>query len=138
MPSSSRDFQRAAGQRLTTAEFLRDSGDYNLDAMYLAGYAVECALKALILHRTPVANHADTLSKITAGKKMHSVEVLAGILNDLGSPMPRALLRKLLQTRHIRWSTNLRYEYGRIDTGETRAFLKTAKQAYEWVGGQLR
>ena len=84
----------------------------------------------------PAANYAATLSKITAGKKMHSAEVLAGILNNLGSPMPRTF-RKLLQTRALRWSTDLRYESGRIDTGETRAFLKTAKQVYEWVERQL-
>jgi hypothetical protein len=43
MALTSRDFLRAAGQRLTTAEFLLKSG-YNLDAMYLAGYGLECAL----------------------------------------------------------------------------------------------
>ena len=38
-------------QRLTTAEFLLENG-YNLDAMYLAGYTVECTLKALILRKS--------------------------------------------------------------------------------------
>lgn len=41
-------FQRAAGQRFTTAEFLLRHR-YALDAMYLAGYTIECTLKALIL-----------------------------------------------------------------------------------------
>ena len=34
------------------AEYLQRGG-FNLDAQYLGGYSVECALKALILHLTP-------------------------------------------------------------------------------------
>jgi hypothetical protein len=40
------DFWRAALQRLAAAEFLLDSEQFRLEAMYLAGYAVECAMKA--------------------------------------------------------------------------------------------
>ena len=36
-----------------------------------------------------------------------------------------------------KWSTDLRYETGRRDTGETVAFLKTAKMIFEWVEGHL-
>ncbi len=35
------------------------------------------------------------------------------------------------------WATDLRYETGRRDTGETIAFLKMAKAIYEWVEDQL-
>ncbi len=34
------------------------------------------------------------------------------------------------------WTTELRYETGRRDTGETTAFLTTAKAIYDWVGRQ--
>ena len=133
MPSSSRDFQRAAMQRLTTAEFLLQNR-YNLDAMYLAGYAVECTLKALILDSTSVADQSNRLKEISTGKKMHNLEVLGAILKDLGRPIPLDLVKRF---RRSRWTTALRYESGRTDTGETRAFLKTAKLAYDWVEGQL-
>ena len=44
-PTTSRDFQKAAAQRLTTAEtLLREK--HTLDAQYLGGYTVECSLKA--------------------------------------------------------------------------------------------
>ncbi len=134
MPSTSRDFQRAAGQRFTTAEFLLGNG-YTLDAMYLAGYTVECTLKALILEVTPVADRPGTLKKISSGKKMHDTEILSGILKDRGCPIPLDLVKRF---RRSRWSTALRYESGRMDTGETRGFLKTAKMAYDWVEGQLK
>jgi HEPN domain-containing protein len=133
MPSSSRDFQRAAMQRLTTATFLLDN-HYNLDAMYLAGYTVECTLKALILECTSARDREKMLGKITSGKKMHAAEILGGILKDLGRPIPLDLVKKF---RRSGWSPALRYETGRTDTGQTRWFLKTAKAAYDWVEEQL-
>lgn len=120
-------------QRLTTAEFLLANG-YNLDAMYLAGYAVECTLKALILETAPVQRRNDTLKRISSGKKMHSPEVLGGILKNLGCPIPPVFVKRI---RRSAWSTNLRYEIGRRDTGETRGFLRTARDMYNWVDGQL-
>jgi HEPN domain-containing protein len=120
-------------QRLTTAEFLLRN-NYTLDAMYLAGYTVECTLKALILEMAPSADRSATLTNITSGKKMHDAEILGGILKDLGRPIPLELVKRF---RRSGWSTDLRYESGRTDTGETRGFLKTAKQTYDWVEGQL-
>jgi HEPN domain-containing protein len=134
MPSTSRDFQKAARQRLTTAEFLLDNR-YNLDAMYLAGYTVECSLKALILEIAPAADRPAVLKGISSGKKMHDSEILGGILKDRGRPIPLELVKRF---RRCGWSTALRYEIGRSDTGETRGFLKTAKATYDWVEGQLR
>jgi HEPN domain-containing protein len=133
MPSSSRDFQRAARQRLNTAEFLLNHL-YTLDAMYLAGYSIECTLKALILELTPAPQQAEMLEKISSGRKMHEPETLGAILKDLGHPIPLDLVKRF---RRSGWTTALRYESGRADTGETRGFLKTAKAAYDWVEGQL-
>jgi hypothetical protein len=65
---------------------------------------------------------------------MHLPERLGEILKDLAHPIPLQLAKRF---RRSRWSTALRYETGRMDTGETRAFLKTSKLAYNWVEGQL-
>jgi hypothetical protein len=43
-------FLRAAKQRHAVARFLVDDA-FCLDAIYLAGYAVECASRALLLQR---------------------------------------------------------------------------------------
>ena len=51
-PITSRDFLKAASQRFTTAETLLRLS-LTLDAHYIGGYTVECALKALILEKTP-------------------------------------------------------------------------------------
>jgi hypothetical protein len=132
-PTTSRDFQKVAGQRLTTAEtLLREA--ITLDAQYIGGYAVECSLKALILHQTPALDKPDTLKRITAGKKMHQPDVLLGELRNLGIALPLEIARRM---RRFDWTTDLRYETGRRDTGETIAFLRTAKAIYDWVERQL-
>jgi HEPN domain-containing protein len=131
---SSRDFQRIARQKLTTAEFLLEN-NYTLDAMYLGGYALECTLKALIMELTPEADRSDRFAEISHGTKWHNPEVLGGLLRDqLGIKIPLELTRKF---RRSQWSVSLRYQLGRWDTGETRGFLKTAKATYDWVEGQL-
>lgn len=132
-PTSSRDFQKAAAQRLTTAEtLLREK--LTLDAQYLGGYTVECTLKALILELTPALGKPDKLKRITSGASMHRPDVLLGELRDLGTALPLVLAKRM---RRFDWTTDLRYETGRRDTGETTAFLSTAKAIYDWVEGQL-
>lgn len=133
-PTTSRDFLKVAGQRLTTAEtLLREK--LTLDAQYLGGYTVECSLKALILHRTPEPDKPDTLRRITSGAKMHRPDVLLGELRNSGVALPLGIAKRM---RRFDWTTDLRYETGRRDTGETVAFLNTAKAIYDWVEGQLQ
>src|SRR5437899_11326053 len=118
-PTTSRDFQKVAGQRLTTAQtLLREK--LTLDAQYLGGYTVECSIKALILHLTPDADRADKLKRITAGVSMHRPDVLLGELRNLGVSLPIEIAKRM---RRFDWTTDLRYETGRRDTGETRGFL---------------
>ncbi|MBL8864173.1 MAG: hypothetical protein JNK93_01285 [Planctomycetia bacterium] len=132
-PTSSRDFLKVAVQRMTTAEvLLREK--LTLDAQYIGGYTVECSLKALILHRTPETDRPETLTRITSSSRMHRSDVLLGELRDLGVALPLALAKRM---RRFDWTTDLRYETGRRDTGETIAFLKTTKLIFDWVEGQL-
>ena len=132
-PTTSRDFQKAAGQRLNAAETLLEHG-VTLDAQYLGGYTVECSLKALILERTPQANRPVVLQRISSGAAMHKPEVLLGELGRLDVELPRDIAKRM---RHFDWTTDLRYETGRRDTGETQGLLRTAQAVYNWVEGQL-
>ena len=132
-PMTSRDFQKVAAQRLTTAETLLGE-KLTLDAQYIGGYTVECSLKALILHLTPEPDKPEALKRITSGAKMHRADVLLGELRNLGVALPLEIAKRM---RRFDWTTDLRYETGRRDTGETVAFLNTAKAIYDWVEGQL-
>jgi hypothetical protein len=133
-PVTARDFLKAALQRLTTAEAVLETLRITLDAQYLGGYAVECALKALILERTPEADRPNTLFSLTHGAASHRPEILLGRLRNLGIALTPELARRM---RRFDWNTDLRYETGRRDTGETRALLRTAKMVYDWVEGQI-
>lgn len=131
-PTTPRDFLKVAAQRLITAEtLLREK--LTLDAQYIGGYTVECSLKALILHQTPDPDKPAKLKQLTAGAKMHRPDVLLGELRVLGVALPLELAKRM---RRFNWTTDLRYETGRRDTGETIAFLTTAKTIYDWVEDQ--
>jgi HEPN domain-containing protein len=132
-PATPRDFLKVAAQRLTTAEvLLREK--LTLDAQYIGGYTAECSLKALILHQTPDPDKPAKLKQLTAGAKMHRPDILLGELRILGVALPLALAKRM---RCFDWTTDLRYETGRRDTGETIAVLKTAKAIYDWVEVQV-
>lgn len=130
---TSRDFRRAAEQRFTTAEFLWNR-DYTLDALYLAGYAVECILKSMVMHFTPEIDQESTFQRLKSGAKMHYPEQLKEELKDLGYPMPPELVKSF---RRFDWSTNLRYESGRRPRGEVRGYLKLAQRTIDWVKGEI-
>jgi hypothetical protein len=132
-PTTSRDFQKAAAQRLEAAEtLLRER--HSLEAQYIGGYTFECTLKALILQYTPDAELPEQLKRITSGSAMHRSDVLVGELGKRNVSVPVDIIKRI---RRANWTTDLRYEIGRRDTGETIAFLKSAKAVYNWVKGLL-
>jgi len=133
-------FQRAADQRLITAEFLLQNG-FSIDAVYLAGYTVECALKALILRWTPRAGFEAMMEKLTeVGAKGHDFEYLKGILKEQrrgGRKADQAVLGILAS--HLKnvtsWSTNLRYQVGVLKPKVAREFVTAAKNIRDTCAG---
>jgi len=67
---------------------------------------------------------------------MHDPEKLLELLWERGVKPP-VDLRKRMARFVGTWATDLRYETGRRDTGETRAFLNTAEAVYDWVEASL-
>jgi hypothetical protein len=131
---SSRDFQKAAIQRLTISEYLFD-GDFTLDAFYLAGYSVECILKALIMHLTLQENRQEVFEQLKAGARMHYPEHLKEKLKQLGHPIPDELVKGY---RRFAWSTDLRYESGRRPRSEVRGYMKIVQKTIEWAKGEMK
>ncbi len=127
-------FLRAAIQRFDTAEFLL-KGDFTLDAKYLTGYSIECAMKALIIWAAPETDRSRIQKRIQSGSKMHRYEILAEELKKLGITLPMALNEKF---RRFSWSTELRYAVGRVNRSEVRAFLKLAQRMIQWVKEEMK
>lgn len=128
-PTCARDYLQAGRQRFNAAEALFRA-QLTLDSCYLAGYSVECALKALIVDQTPAPERHEILRKLRSGGKWHKPENLLAELRRRDVRLPLRLARRM---RKFDWTTDLRYSSGRIRTGETRGFLKTCREVVEWV-----
>ena len=126
-----RKFERAADQRLTVGQFLLEQG-FHYDAEYLAGYAVECALKALILKRTPLRRYEAMYHEITHGKRAHNFEVLQGTLKrpPINCTLPPPVADMLRRVAF--WTTDMRYDFGFVRYREAEQFLKDAKGIRDW------
>jgi HEPN domain-containing protein len=124
------DFRRAAGQRLTAAEYLLRA-ELFLDAMYLAGYGVECALKALILARTPLKKRAVKCKEISTGNKGHDFEFLKAELKKAQCSLPPEILK--LMGRVAEWTTDWRYKVGLGKHQPAKDFFDAASQIRGWV-----
>ena len=129
-PTTARDFLKVALQRLDVAVEIMEILRRSLEAQYIGGYSVECSLKALILERTAEADRPAMLERLTHGATYHRPEVLLDRLRDLGIALTPGLARRM---RRFDWTTGLRYEAGRKDTGETNALLNTARAIYAWA-----
>lgn len=128
-------FRRAASQRLQATNLLLESNSF-LDAVYLAGYVVECSLKALILERTPAAKRPDICLELTTGARSHNFDVLSGILRAKGCPPPRDVMA-ILDVLSDEWRTDLRYLGSIIPEREARLFLERVRAVHRWVEGSL-
>ncbi len=133
-PTTPRDFLKVALQRLVAAEEIMDKLRLTLEAQYIGGYSVECSFKALILEKTPAAERPAMLDRLTHGATYHKTEALLDRLRERGVALIPELAKRM---RLFDWTTDLRYEIGRKDTGETNGLLRTARAIYHWVEGQI-
>ncbi len=133
-PTTARDFLRVSLQRLTAAEEIMDVLRLTLEAQYIGGYSVECSLKALILEKTAEPDRPTVLHQLTHGAINHRAEILFARLGELGVFKTVELAKRM---RRFDWTTDLRYETGRKDTGETNGLLRTARIIYKWVEEQI-
>src|SRR5437762_13412001 len=92
-PIETRRFYRVAHQRFEDAEILFEN-NRTTGAMYLAGYAVECALKTLLLANIPPSQHSKLLRSFS-GKIGPDYESLQGQLRANGVAIAAAPARLL-------------------------------------------
>jgi hypothetical protein len=133
-PTTPRDFLKVALQRLTAAEEIMQILRLTLEAQYVGGYSVECSLKALIMEKTAELDRPAVLDQITHGAAYHRADVLLDMLRNRGVFLTVELAKRM---RRFDWTTALRYEIGRKDTGETNGMLRTARAIYQWVEDQM-
>ncbi|MGD9633144.1 MAG: HEPN domain-containing protein [Pirellulales bacterium] len=127
-------FWRSALQRHDDAETLLAAGR-NTGAVYLAGYSVECALKALLIESTP-RNDRTTMVASFRGSKAHDFEWLREQYRKVkGPPIPADVHEQFVLVST--WSTDFRYRPGIIKPDDAEDFLKAAKAIVAWADGRI-
>ena len=126
-------FYRAAINRMDDAVFLLSGR--TTAAVYLAGYGVECMLKALILSVLPEAQRIVMLASFH-GRRAHDFDWLRQQYAERwkGS-MPAELARHF--TRVNTWSTNIRYETRTMRKQDAELFVESAARSMEWAEGRM-
>lgn len=132
LPSAreARPFYQSAKQRFDDAQFLYDGGR-NTAAVYLAGYVVECALKALILAGVPKQKRLKTIKSFHGSKAHDFVWLKKEYFRSGGAGFPPEISESF--SRVNTWSTNMRYNPGTLKRKETEAFLKAVEIILKWA-----
>ncbi len=129
-----RRFYRLAYQRLEEAEVLCDAG-YCIGAVYLAGYAVECMLKALILNSIPESGQEEVEAEFR-GQRAHEYEWLRYRYAQTSPPgIPAAISASLAFVST--WDTSLRYKPGLGEPRDASRFLEEVKLILDWADNRI-
>ena len=124
-------FLKAAAQRLEATDVLLDHSKH-LDGMYLAGYVVECSLKALVLSYVRVRERPEFIRQHFRGRVAHDFEHLTTLLRQRGVNIPKPLRVSLVRANDI-WSTDLRYESGHGKLADSKFLRDTGETVLAWV-----
>jgi HEPN domain-containing protein len=129
-----RQFYRAAEQRWEDAEFLLES-ERTTAAVYLAGYCVECMLKALILSQAPSDEKENVLNTFR-GSVAHKYDWLRFMYKEYGGAgLPKEILEAFRIVED--WGTDLRYQPGTIPADDAEEFLAAVRRVRTWADGRL-
>lgn len=136
VPSSieARLFYRCASQRFDEAQVLLEAVR-TTGAVYLAGYGIECILKALILSVVP-SSEANAVLRTFRGHRAHDYEWLREEYRLNGGAHPPREVNRCF-TLVDRWSTDLRYSPGNLKERDADSFFKAAKVILGWADGRL-
>jgi HEPN domain-containing protein len=132
--TEARLYYRAARQRYDDAELLLEAGR-TTGAVYLAGYTVECFLKALVLASVAPGLRTELLTQFR-GSHAHDVEWLGALYRrNVGTAVPRGVTRHL--SRVASWSTDLRYATGVLKRRDADEFMESVVAVAIWADGRM-
>ncbi len=109
--------------------------DRTTGAVYLAGYGIECILKALVLSPLAPAARAAMLDSFR-GARAHDYEWLrTQYLENGGARFPRETTQAFTLVND--WSTDLRYLPRTMKADEAESFLVAAETIIRCADGRL-
>ncbi len=130
--STSRDYLLVAEQRYDEARYLHDGGRLP-GAIYLAGLAVECVLKALILSTPRTPEDRGKLSKsIKGGKNGHNLRWLRDKYAEMvGTRITESIDLDLAVFEG--WTVDLRYVSKVPDPDLVRDIFPALERIFRWA-----
>jgi HEPN domain-containing protein len=133
-PAEARLYYRAAKQRYDDSQLLLEAGR-TTGAVYLAGYTVECCLKALVLASVATTIRKRLLADFR-GSRGHDIEWLGALYRGyVGAAVPREVTRHL--SRVASWSTDLRYTTGLLRSRDADQFMESVVAIATWAEGRM-
>ncbi len=129
-----RRFYRCARQQLVEAQVLQKAS-MPTGAVYLAGYSVECILKALIFSVVITAQTEAVLGSFR-GARAHEYNWLRDQYRLRGGASFPGQVNRDFTLVDV-WSTNLRYELAAFRKPEAEEFLESVDRIIEWAEGRI-
>ena len=102
-------------------------------AVYVGGYAPECALKAVYLNNVPEADHVGLIDERFKELGHNLYGCYDTVRQQFGKSMPRPLLDRFRHVARL-WDVRMRYWPGKRRTADARAFLDTVADVLDWAG----
>ena len=131
---TARLFRRAAAARREEADVLFAAG-HGTGAVYLAGYAVECGFKALLISATPRPDRAVLLDTFR-GRRGHDLDGLRREYVLRGGPwLPEDVANAFNDV--VDWSTDLRYSAKKTPRAIAADFLAATDAVLAWINGRI-
>ena len=131
-----RRFALVAKQRFEEARAILNLAKLPAAAQYLGGYAIECALKALITVETPPSKRpagksVDEWMKDEFGHGLAKLRAAAGRYAQL----PKAIVGEFVFVS--RWDPQSRYDPGPGRPEVAERFLLAAERIIKWADGRM-
>src|SRR6266568_5550173 len=132
-PQVKRFFRAAAGHLDAAKSLLGACPEKGLsirghDVVYLAGYVVECSLKALFLMRYPRKKHQELVEWFKTDLK-HNLERLMVELTRKGVNVPKDRYENLKRVR-TNWFSEMRYNVRPWGRDEAERVFRAAEQLF--------
>ena len=126
-------YYRCADRRRVEASILIKAAQPT-GAVYLAGYVVECMLKAINIETQPESLQGSRIEELR--RIGHDLTRLLELYRrESGSAPPNEIARAFTLVRD--WSVEIRYDPKEVKSAEASRFLKAVDEVSQWVDGRL-
>ncbi len=127
-PNTAQEWIAIAQERAADAEAMKTSRCTSVGSVYMAGYAIECSLKALLQSKgTPFPKH---------GNEGHNLRGLWEASNFRVSDLNDSKGTKAFFLQD--WNTALRYELSCASSLEVTELVDGAKELTSWIQTRIR